>query len=68
MIRYEPALSKAEAAVDGLVLEIIKRMDKPFAFFGRELGSQVRCVTFRQFICVVIGVVIDGFDYRFRGH
>lgn len=39
--RYEPALEGAEAALDMLVTEMIKCMDKPFAFFGRGPGSQV---------------------------
>ncbi|CAM9420598.1 unnamed protein product, partial [Ectocarpus sp. 12 AP-2014] len=39
--RYEPALTGAEATMDLLVTEMIKCMDKPFAFYGRELGSQV---------------------------
>ena len=40
--RHEPALTTAEAVLDELVTEMIKRMDKPFAFFGRGLGSQAR--------------------------
>lgn len=28
--------------MDALVTEMIQHMDKPFAFFGRELGSQAR--------------------------
>lgn len=38
--RYEPPLERAEVALDLLVTEMIKCMDKPFAFFGREVGSQ----------------------------
>ncbi|CAM9291703.1 unnamed protein product, partial [Hapterophycus canaliculatus] len=38
--RYEPLLESAEVALDFLVTEMIKCMDKPFAFYGRELGSQ----------------------------
>lgn len=40
--RQGPALDTAEAVLDELVTEMIKRMDKPFAFFGRGLGSQAR--------------------------
>ncbi|CAM9574193.1 unnamed protein product, partial [Discosporangium mesarthrocarpum] len=39
--RFELALVEAEVLIDGLVTEIIKYMEKPFAFIGRSLGIQV---------------------------
>lgn len=45
--RFEAPLAAAEALLDALVTEMIKRMDKPFAFFGRELGLQARPLSVR---------------------
>lgn len=39
--RYEAALEDANAIVHSLVTDLIKCMDKPFAFFGHELGSEL---------------------------
>lgn len=48
--RYEAALAQAEGGLDLLVNEMLKCMDKPFAFFGRGHGSQARSFLIRYSI------------------
>lgn len=43
--RYEPALLEAEDGLDLLVTEMLKCMDKPFAFFARGHSAQASYCT-----------------------